>query len=91
MATFSFDSHRAIFHGLAGTEMTPLRMMPASHSGYELTAISKILDSHTQKCALTSKSSAAPSESELCFHFILQLFKRRPGVGCSVWLGCALI
>jgi hypothetical protein len=27
--------------------MAPLRMMPASHNGYELTTISKILDGHT--------------------------------------------
>ena len=53
MATVAFDSHRTIFHSLAGTEMAPLRMMPASQSGYELTAISKILDGHMQKCALT--------------------------------------
>ena len=33
MATVAFDSHRTIFHSLAGTEMAPLRMMPASHSG----------------------------------------------------------
>jgi hypothetical protein len=53
MATVAFDSHRTIFHSLAGTEMAPLRMMPASHSGYELTTVSKILDGHTRKCALT--------------------------------------
>ena len=53
MATFAFDSHRTTLHGLAGTEMAPLRVMPASQSGYELTAISKILDSHMQKCGLT--------------------------------------
>jgi hypothetical protein len=47
MATVAFDSHRTIFHSLAGTEMAPLRMMPASHSGYELTTVSKILDGHT--------------------------------------------
>jgi hypothetical protein len=55
MATVAFDSHRTIFHSLAGTEMAPLRMMPASHSGYELTTVSKILDGHTRKCALTRK------------------------------------
>jgi hypothetical protein len=32
--------------------MAPLRMMPASHSGYELTTVSKILDGHTRKYAL---------------------------------------
>jgi hypothetical protein len=53
MATVAFDSHRTISHSLAGTEMAPLRMMPASHSGYELTTVSKILDGHTRKCALT--------------------------------------
>ena len=47
MATVAFDSHRTIFHGLAGTEMAPLRVMPASHNGYELMTISKILDGHT--------------------------------------------
>ena len=40
-------SHRTIFHGLAGTEMAPLRVMPASHNGYELMTISKIFDGHT--------------------------------------------
>ena len=35
--------------------MAPLRMMPASHSGYELTTVSKILDDHTRKCALTKR------------------------------------
>src|SRR2546423_198071 len=53
MATVAFHSHRTIFHSLAGTEMAPLRIMPASHSGHELTTISKILDGHTRKCALT--------------------------------------
>jgi hypothetical protein len=47
MATVAFDSHRTIFHSLAGTDMAPLRMMPASHSGYELTTVSRILDGHT--------------------------------------------
>jgi len=47
MAAVAFDSHCTIFHGLAETEMAPLRMMPASHNGYELTTISKILDGHT--------------------------------------------
>jgi hypothetical protein len=51
--TVAFDSHRTIFHSLAGDEMAPLHMMPASHSGYELTTVSKILDGHTRKCALT--------------------------------------
>jgi len=48
MATVAFDSHRTIFHSLAGTEMAPLRMMPASHSGYELTTVSKILDGQSE-------------------------------------------
>jgi hypothetical protein len=30
----AFDSHRTIFHSLAGTEMALLRMMPASHSRF---------------------------------------------------------
>ena len=47
MATVAFDSHHTIFHGLAGTEMAPLRVMPASHNGYELMTISKIFDGHT--------------------------------------------
>jgi hypothetical protein len=47
MAAGAFDSHCTIFHGLAETEMAPLRVMPASHNGYELTTISKILDGHT--------------------------------------------
>jgi hypothetical protein len=47
MATVAFDSRRTIFHGLAGTEMAPLRVMPASDNGYELMTISKILDGHT--------------------------------------------
>jgi hypothetical protein len=47
MAAVAFDSHCTIFHGLTETEMAPLRMMPASHNGYELTTISKILDGHT--------------------------------------------
>jgi hypothetical protein len=49
MATGAFDSHRTIFHSLAGTEMAPLHMMPACHSGYELTTVSKILDGHARK------------------------------------------
>jgi hypothetical protein len=36
-----------------GRRWGPLRMMPAGHSGYELTTGSKILDGHTRKCALT--------------------------------------
>jgi hypothetical protein len=101
MATVAFDSHRTIFHGLAGTEMAPLRVMPASHNGYELTTISKILDGHTWEMRLTSSSSAAPSEDasgNLWNYFIHESGRKQAGppigrtgrgelgVGCSVWL-----
>jgi hypothetical protein len=55
MAAVAFDSRCTIVHSFAGTEMAPLRVMPASHNAYELTTISKILDGHTWKCALTRK------------------------------------
>jgi hypothetical protein len=46
MAAITFDPRSAILYGLTWPEMAPLRMKPASDSGYELTTISKILDSH---------------------------------------------
>jgi len=35
--------------GLVRAEMAPLRVMPASDSGYELTTISEVFDGHTWK------------------------------------------
>ena len=49
MATSALDSRSAILHGLGRAKMAPLRMMPASDSGYELTTISEIFDGHTRK------------------------------------------
>ncbi len=49
MAAITFDPRRAILYGLTWPEMAPLRMKPASDSGYELTTISKILDSHVRR------------------------------------------
>jgi hypothetical protein len=47
MTTLPFDSGGAILHCLAVPEMAPLRVMPASDSGYELTTISEVFDGHT--------------------------------------------
>jgi hypothetical protein len=49
MAAITFDPRSAILYGLTWPEMAPLRMKPASDSGYELTTISKILDSHVRR------------------------------------------
>jgi hypothetical protein len=49
MAAITFDPRSAILYGLTWPEMAPLRMKPASDSGYELTTISKILDSHMRR------------------------------------------
>lgn len=58
MAAITFDPGSAILYGLTWPEMSPVRVKPASDSGYELTTISKILDSHMRPVHSNHTSSA---------------------------------
>ncbi len=46
VATRTFNTQSAIFHGFTWPEMTPLHMMPARDIGYELATISEVFDGH---------------------------------------------
>src|ERR1700687_1444415 len=92
MATVAFNSRRAILHSLAGTEMTPLLVMPASNSGYELRIISEILDGHIwgmhpNEMELSHRWRLRAFSFPIYFLISLLQFSTRSAVGCSDWLG----